>query len=678
MATVYEVCLALEDAGSEVWFGLAELGLSEPERTRVVAGVDMLTLRGTGPTAFTDDQLFAYHALLRFRRVDNGTPRLLFLGRVEPYERVCEASETYTIEVRGIWGWLDETPMRQDWAVLEQTVTKPRVILFCDEAGARISTGQQIEQCVQAARAAGCPLAEPEPGDIAAGFTPPFDEQVVIMISHAICKALANHPHAVCWVDYSERLPRLRVATRQSLPAVSVSVAGKLGIRIKPREDQQPTAVAICYERESEADGQSYLESFIDYAPVIDGETTAETRARLAQAGVIWGVYDLQGGSRQTVTQDIEVAAIPVTMDGRIGFIKQHIPRLADFADIDIELESWSRSGDTELVNILLKGAIYGWMPVDWERQTVTAEVTLINRDGEDDVVERRKETLTLEFVATSAETRTYRTTAAFDPGEPAPEGIAAAMWEEWQQLHHDGVVSVAEDECSGSVEPGKVINLTGGRTEWTTMAAMIRRVTERFDAGVTEIEFGVPTWIDLDSRVAWYRTNRARSYAFSRYLRVELEEGDVGIADTSAKRDGGNVTDIHRRRFVGDNGADVDINPDEDLPEGEVAKFREISYVDSDGVPQTASVLATEPEAGTSGTVTEEDIDIYCKQFVLKAKLRTRTVGEGEEAEATLVDIKPVEKVAYSPSDRRLLLQITEPETDSFVLALDRGYLKQ
>lgn len=109
------------------------------------------------------------------------------------------------------------------------------------------------------------------------------------------------------------------------------------------------------------------------------------------------------------------------------------------------------------------------------------------------------------------------------------------------------------------------------------------------------------------------------------------------------------------------------------DLPADAEAKFREVELPDG-----TAHVLCTEPSGGGSGgTVTEEDITIYCREFKLSAKLRTRTVGEGEEAVSTLIDIKPVSKAPYSPSDRRLLLQIVG-DTESATLDLDKGYLKE
>lgn len=550
MATTYEICLAKDDPAQEQWATINDLGITDPERVRLLAATDTLTFTVKAGSALTDDALFAHKALVRFRRVTDGVPELLFLGRVYPEDRGAEGpSESYAVEVRGMWDWFEAAPMRQPWTESAGVVRKPRVILFCDADGNRMTTGAQIAECVIAARAAGCPCAAPAPGDILSGFTPPFDEQVNVSIAVAVCKALANHPHACCWFDYSERAPRFYVRTRQSLPAVTLDVAGKTGIRVKPRKDLQPPALAICFEKEHTVDGQSRRQTVIDYAPLVAGETPEQTQDRLAQADVVWGVFDLQGSSRQTVSQEIvveELSAAP----GAVAWWKSKVPRLADYADADIVLSNPQRSGALSLPAILVKGTIQKWMNVDIEREVFTVDAKLTRRAG-GLVVEVRKEKLSVELLMTDAVTKTYKTTTAYDSGESVPVGMAAAMWAEWQQLHYQGRVTVAEEEPALSLAPGKVLNLSGGRPEWAGMAAMISRVTERFQSGETECEFGVPGWIDLDSRFAWYRSCRTRRYAFSRVLRdAGADDGGGGVTDVPGVRDAGDTAEIIRRRF--------------------------------------------------------------------------------------------------------------------------------
>lgn len=548
MATTYEICIANANAGLESWTNIDTLGITDPWLQTMVAGVDTLTFQVKGATAFTDDTLFAYRSLVRFRRVTDGVPALLFLGRTQPHERVCDPSESYTVELRGMWDWFDDTPMRQEWTENGSVISKPRVILFCSATGTRVTTGAQIEQCVLAAIEAGCPCAEPVAGDIASGFMPPFDEQVNISVANAVCKALANHPHASCWFDYSVRSPRLYVRTRQSLPAVNVSISGKTGIRVKSREDLQPTAVTICYEKENTVDGKTFKQTTFDYQPIVAGETDAQRRDRLAQSGAVWGVYDLQGSQQQSTSQDIEVEELPASLLDKAWW-KSKVPRLSDYAESDITLTNAQRGGS--LPSILKKGSIQKWMHVDSERETITVQASLVNRTG-GQLVEDRRETLSVELTMTDAVTKTYKTVTSFDSGESIPNGVAAEMWAEWSQLHHECGVSQVEVEPSLNLTVGKTLNLTGGRTEWVSMAAMIVRCTVTFASGETSVETGVPGWIDLDSRVAWYRACRNRRYSFSRQMRESEtdDESSGGIDDVASTRDAGNVCEIVRRRF--------------------------------------------------------------------------------------------------------------------------------
>lgn len=669
MATTYEICLALETAGSEEWFDIDEIGVTDPVLSTLVAGVDTLTFTVKGATAFTDDTLFAYRAEVRYRRVVNGTATLLFLGRVQPHERVCDPSESYTVELRGMWDWFDDTPMRQDWLENAAVITKPRVILFCDGDGARITTGAQIEQCVLAAIEGGCPCAVPSAGDIDAGFTPPFDEQVNISVANAVCKALASHPHASCWFDYRVRKPRLYVRTRQSLTAVNVSVVGQTDLRVKSREDLQPTAVAICYEKENTVDGQTFRQTTTDFAPVVGGESAAQTRTRLAQSGALWGVFDLQGSSLQSTSQDIEVAALPASLADKAWW-KARVPRLAGYADEDITLTSAARHGALDLPSVLVKGSVQKWMSVATERETFTVEARLVNRAG-GLLVEDRHETLTLELAMTNAITKTYRTVTAFDSGEPIPEGVAAALWAEWQQLHYECSVTRAEEEPALGLSVGKTLNLTGGRTAWASMAAMIVRVTVDFARGVTTAETGVPAWIDIDSRVAWYRACRGRRYSFSRKLRGEPEEGsgNGGVDETPAARDGGNVTEIVRRLYL-DPSATVKHIIDlyaqaveggfefADSADGETARTirpREvlIPYADAYGAPvaKLAQCLCSEgygaevPLAGATQfeAVTDHGDYLMCAKVAsLSATQQPVPVDPGEEDETLYKVWKP------------------------------------
>jgi hypothetical protein len=174
---------------------------------------------------------------------------------------------------------------------------------------------------------------------------------------------------------------------------------------------------------------------------------------------------------------------------------------------------------------------------------------------------------------------------------------MAASMWTEWQQLHHEGSVSFAEEEPSLVLGPGKTINLTGGLAEWATMAAMITRVTEAFASGVTTTEFGVPGWLDLDSRVAWYRSCRTRRYSYSRTLRdATADDGGGGVTETQSLRDHADVSEIVRRRIF-DPAAEV--QHEIDLDSGAFA-FATAAHGETARVVKPVEVLIPYDDAGT------------------------------------------------------------------------------
>ena len=103
------------------------------------------------------------------------------------------------------------------------------------------------------------------------------------------------------------------------------------------------------------------------------------------------------------------------------------------------------------------------------------------------------------------------------------------------------------------------------------------------------------------------------------------------------------------------------------DLTAGETAKMRPLCTF-------SGMVKALLTEAANTG-YTEEDVTVYCSQFKLKAKLLSKT--EGDPAVKTIYGISTLTVENYTAADKKLLLQVTEPSTGTFVLAPAKGYLK-
>lgn len=97
----------------------------------------------------------------------------------------------------------------------------------------------------------------------------------------------------------------------------------------------------------------------------------------------------------------------------------------------------------------------------------------------------------------------------------PLASGLAAAYRAGLSTLQYSGTLVITERECSQDVNPGDVINITGGLTEWATMAAQVQEVVEDIDAGVTTITVGPPAHLQFDDFIEIVRIARNQSDQF-------------------------------------------------------------------------------------------------------------------------------------------------------------------
>jgi len=117
--------------------------------------------------------------------------------------------------------------------------------------------------------------------------------------------------------------------------------------------------------------------------------------------------------------------------------------------------------------------------------------------------------------MGTNAETQTYSRLTSATAAEPVPEGLAQALYNAVSVLQYDGALELTEQECSGAAVPGLLLNLTGGRAEWASMAAQIQRVEEQLDLGQTKITVGPAKHLGHAELTAWLRANRNRRVSY-------------------------------------------------------------------------------------------------------------------------------------------------------------------
>jgi hypothetical protein len=605
--------------GTGSWISLATLGASNLRRTLVLSGIDTFEFDVTSALALTEDVSFTYNALVSIRRQTTdslvaATDQWYFRGRVRSVPRSGQGqSEQYHVRIEGPWSWFDKTLYRQSWAEGAGSISKPRAVLFMQANGARLATGPQMQAIADVAIASGAPCTVQA---ITGGITPPYDEQTNITCAQALIKALSYHPHGAVWFDYSTETPVLKYGQRSALTAASISVVGQTGLSIAQRTDLQVPAIAIYYEKQNTVDGESVPQTTRDLYPV---------NAAPYGADVLSAVFDLRGNVVTTVSQYIKAEQFPVNYNDAAWW-KARVPRLNDYTSITIS--GGDRLHDTNLANILVEGQKAPWMNQSFESERIQCDALCVMEDGNGNIVDKHTETVTLEVMATgcpNGET-VYRALASFDPGEEIPTGIAQALYTEWAQLHFEGSLTITEDEPTGQALPGHRLNLADGRAEWATMSALVCRASEDIDNGTTSIEFGPPSWTDIDARVSFERTARSRVYAQSRSLitGASTAMGIQGPTGAQEIRDGSTNAALHINRFqdTSDLNKLINLDPAQISPAAVVTGSKEIkprlAYIPvmDNGVlkAQQAVILCGAPSGDLTdiaGNVSSTDADI-------------------------------------------------------------------
>ena len=547
--------------GTGSWISLATLGASNLRRTLVICGIDAFEFDVTTSLALTEDSSFTYNALVSIRRQTTdsliaATDQWYFRGRVRSVPRSGQSqSEQYHVRIEGPWSWFDKTLYRQSWAEGSGSISKPRAVLFMQANGTRLATGPQMKAIADVAIASGAPCTVQ---DITGGITPPYDEQTNITCSQALIKALSYHPHGAVWFDYSTETPVLKYSQRSALTAASLSVLGKTCLSIAQRTDLQVPAIAIYYEKQNTVDGASVPQTTRDLYPV---------NADPYGADVLSAVFDLRGNTVTTVSQYIKAEQFPSNYNDPAWWLAR-VPRLKDYTTV--EISNGGRLHDTNLANILVEGEKAPWMNQSFAKERIQCDALCTLLDESNNVLNQQTEVVTVEVTATgcpNGET-VYRALASFDPGEEIPTGIAQSLYTEWAQLHFEGSLTITEDEPTGQALPGNRLNLTDGRAEWATMDALVSRATEDIDNGTTSIEFGPPSWTDIDSRVAFERAARNRQYAQSRAIisGSSTATGVQGPTSATEIRDGSISAMGHVQVFEGSDDPTKYITLDPDL----------------------------------------------------------------------------------------------------------------
>jgi hypothetical protein len=310
-------------------------------------------------------------------------------------------------------------------------------------------------------------------------------------------------------------------------------------LQITPRYDLQKGGIHITYEKTHSVDGDSYHTVETDSA----GDEDA--------LDCVFATFELQGSNRTTVSQKIVTEDWPADLNDEAWWLARvawlNVPNIAP-AELTISgaAKDANIASGTTYPRILIEGTVQDWMARSSLAGYLRAKATYTWRDGAaGPIVEVKVDVpIAVKLMCTSADTKTYHGTSSFDSGEATPAGVAAALYSAWSTLHFDGSLLLTENECSGLIRPSMALRISGGRTEWATMDAVVQQIEEDIDAGQTSVTFGPPARIEADTLVALVRALRGRRFSYNRTARttgqasgandVELGGKNLGAADSS------------------------------------------------------------------------------------------------------------------------------------------------
>lgn len=604
----------------------------------------------------------------------------VFRGTVE--ERVWHGWRGAALEesftVCGPWRRLARLPFTQLWRMMVEAVdpatglptftleqaASSLAVLNQRADGTALPVRDQVLEILTSAAAAGI-IAEPAAADVAAipaELTLPFDEGRDLTLAQALAREMRYTPHLATRFDYSVDPPRLTVVAPAAGDAAWISDAAADGAVQDIKETLSalpPLGCVLEIHETGSINGTAYMIRRAQEA----GDTSnpeRTLRAVLPTAG--------KESSRSVRKLDLKTADIPVDLNS-VAFWRQWHQDLRTVPEAGLVISNAQRGGsDTAAYPRFVITAGVGLADLEEagvtlfrvETLTCTATITSNTFINDENNVQQDIETvesaaLTLEIIATNAETRLYRWTSSRDYTGPeyVPPGLAAALLASHQA---DG----ASAEVTVALRPDATLPRPGD----TRADLSAHTVTVDLRTLIATAAFGPPAALgpaDLAGFLTAFR-NLRRATSHTRRDTGEADGGEAADATLEylpSTSSGFTKTGTSKLEIGSGSGAKISMDP-ADLESGKPAQFRTIPTFSG-----MSRVLCDEP-ANTG--YDEEDITLYCAQFKLTGKLISKTV----ESVKTIYGITTLSIVPYTSADKYKPLQGLEPSTGTYTLGTD------
>ncbi len=409
------------------------------------------------------------------------------------------------------------------------------------------TSGEQIQVALQfvidsyAAQGLAAPF---QIGAVAGGANFPAFPTRPMLVSDVIHKCLEFFPDHGVSFDYSTTPPTVVVTAEGA--AVTVPFRGTPGCRITPRHDIVPASVIILYRITETHDGQEYVNFVKDKFGPHGANSALDPDAGLR---VLTETIDLFGATSTSITGELDCEPLAIAggtvatkrawwaslrggEDKVFGDTRARFQNAAGVAVPIPDASAVDESGNpvnlAAFPNRLVDGAVHPWMRlgntgagVVAKRVKITAPMTYgvyddVAAGGAESAVNGNRTKFysqkehSCAITVTNGVTGTYRTTATASAGEAVPVGLAQAIYTSLAKLQYEGEhISVAD--VASSITPANSLNISGGRPEWETMAAVVRRVGKCLSDGTCEVSIGPSTHLNSGQFMALLRMWRYR-----------------------------------------------------------------------------------------------------------------------------------------------------------------------
>lgn len=589
---------------------------------------DVLTLPGlpVGLLTRADVVIVQYEGATVFR----GT----VATRVERQGRGTDRVEDVTVE--GPWGLMARLVFRQEWQVAGPggqiaALSSNLVLNQAADGVPQDMSAQVFEIADYAAGRCGFACAEE---DIDAGTQQlPADEARDITCSAAIMRTLRFFPQTVCRFDYSPETPSFHV----SIPPTTPATAGYLSTIPKTQRSYTRIAhpvvgVDISTEGYEVVTGDEEVDATLR-------KLTHQTAGVTDSIDTLHIFLPLAKGSSSTSWESMDVETIPGDTYRNLNFWIAHHPALDGFSTSGPKKVEFAVAGEQNIFPSSLpisNGRLTDTTVGDLRRFGLQAEVVRMTANVKITTPEKEETlVLTLDWVCTDAETRTYtqQTGSSSAAGETLPDGLAEAILAQrgGEVMGEEVTIRLGDDFPTlgdADVVDGNVLYLQSFEVDCYDLTA--------------RLHFGRPSDLSPEDMRDLLLGFRQRGFASNTPNRNEPDAddnmGDVGgvqpITSSSIV-----VSSVKKATIQGADGEGKIVLDAAKVAENKTIEPVKLTYTDSDGNEKEAQFLGTEDI--DLGAIAGADIEADPDMFVeVDDKTLYASVRQDEETGTTLVGL--------------------------------------